>query len=315
MTKHDPLLSGFRVSILASAAAGRLMAVKRGRDRLRDTGHATDFSRCRRRGHRLLLPARRRGRAALAPAGGLRPVPGRSRGAPQEPGRLRLQPLHPGRGADHARAPGPLGPLAAAGGAGLPRAGVCHRRDLRPAGSDAAGLRHIQEKEMEWESRRRHGRFVPSGAPGRRCTPSPRPRPACGNCGRWPTTRPWNWQRTCARCGTTRATSSVRPSSSWRWVPANHRGAGVFRRPGAAGPAVVRDPTAVRRADVLLIESTYGNRLHRSLQDTEDELVSVLQEVLHRPAATSSSPPSRWGAPRRFSPCWPTWCATVASTA
>ncbi len=45
---------------------------------------------------------------------------------------------------------------------------------------------------------------------------------------------------------------------------------------------VLRDPEQVERADVLVIESTYGNRAHRSMQQTEDELVAVLDDTLHK---------------------------------
>lgn len=51
---------------------------------------------------------------------------------------------------------------------------------------------------------------------------------------------------------------------------------------GQPARPVVRDPAVIEQADVLLVESTYGNRLHRSLQDTEDELVEVIQETLQR---------------------------------
>lgn len=36
----------------------------------------------------------------------------------------------------------------------------------------------------------------------------------------------------------------------------------------------------IDRADVVLIESTYGNRLHRTLSDTEDELVQVISSTM-----------------------------------
>jgi metallo-beta-lactamase family protein len=49
---------------------------------------------------------------------------------------------------------------------------------------------------------------------------------------------------------------------------------------GQPGHPIVRDPTRIEQADYLLIESTYGNRLHRSMQDTRDELVQVIQETL-----------------------------------
>jgi metallo-beta-lactamase family protein len=49
---------------------------------------------------------------------------------------------------------------------------------------------------------------------------------------------------------------------------------------GEPSPLVVRERDAVVEADVLVVESTYGDRNHRSMQDTEDELVEVLHDVL-----------------------------------
>lgn len=51
---------------------------------------------------------------------------------------------------------------------------------------------------------------------------------------------------------------------------------------GQPGHPVVRDPVPVRETDVLLVESTYGNRLHRSMPDTLDELVHALNDTLQR---------------------------------
>jgi len=45
---------------------------------------------------------------------------------------------------------------------------------------------------------------------------------------------------------------------------------------------VLRDPTRIARADVLCIESTYGNRLHRPIDETCDELVTILNDTLLR---------------------------------
>ncbi|MDD3608590.1 MAG: MBL fold metallo-hydrolase [Halothiobacillaceae bacterium] len=45
---------------------------------------------------------------------------------------------------------------------------------------------------------------------------------------------------------------------------------------------IVRDPTAVGRADVLLVESTYGNRRHKSFEATLDELVHAVNDTLRR---------------------------------
>jgi metallo-beta-lactamase family protein len=49
---------------------------------------------------------------------------------------------------------------------------------------------------------------------------------------------------------------------------------GMFDRP------LMPDPDLIESADVLLIESTYGDRLHRTLQATEDELVEVINETI-----------------------------------
>lgn len=49
---------------------------------------------------------------------------------------------------------------------------------------------------------------------------------------------------------------------------------------GKPGHPVVRDPAVIREADVLLIESTYGNRLHRNMADTLDELVFAINDTL-----------------------------------
>ncbi|BDT66309.1 ribonuclease [Comamonadaceae bacterium OS-1] len=51
---------------------------------------------------------------------------------------------------------------------------------------------------------------------------------------------------------------------------------------GQPGRPIVRDPTAITHADVLLVESTYGDRLHRSLKDTVDELVEVIESTVHK---------------------------------
>lgn len=49
---------------------------------------------------------------------------------------------------------------------------------------------------------------------------------------------------------------------------------------GARGRPVMNDPQRVSRADVLIVESTYGDRLHRTMQETEDELVEVVTRTL-----------------------------------
>jgi len=49
---------------------------------------------------------------------------------------------------------------------------------------------------------------------------------------------------------------------------------------GQPGRPILRSPMPVDSADVLLVESTYGNRLHKNLDDTLDELVRVIQHTL-----------------------------------
>jgi metallo-beta-lactamase family protein len=49
---------------------------------------------------------------------------------------------------------------------------------------------------------------------------------------------------------------------------------------GQPGRPVMVDPTPIPDADVLVVESTYGNRLHKTLATTYDELAQVLNETL-----------------------------------
>ena len=49
---------------------------------------------------------------------------------------------------------------------------------------------------------------------------------------------------------------------------------------GQPGLPVVADPTPIEEADVLLVESTYGNRDHKSLPQTLDELAFALNDTL-----------------------------------
>ena len=51
---------------------------------------------------------------------------------------------------------------------------------------------------------------------------------------------------------------------------------------GQPGRPIVRDPTTIADADVLVVESTYGNRLHRPMKETIDELVFVVEDTLRR---------------------------------
>ncbi|NBT34469.1 MAG: MBL fold metallo-hydrolase [Betaproteobacteria bacterium] len=43
---------------------------------------------------------------------------------------------------------------------------------------------------------------------------------------------------------------------------------------------IMPNPTLIEEADALIVESTYGDRLHRSMESTEDEIVSVVRQTL-----------------------------------
>lgn len=49
---------------------------------------------------------------------------------------------------------------------------------------------------------------------------------------------------------------------------------------GQPGHPIVKDPAAIDAADVLLVESTYGNRSHKSLVQTRDEFAYALNHTL-----------------------------------
>jgi metallo-beta-lactamase family protein len=49
---------------------------------------------------------------------------------------------------------------------------------------------------------------------------------------------------------------------------------------GQPGRPIVSDPAAIAEADVLLVESTYGNRNHKSLVQTLDELAFAINDTL-----------------------------------
>lgn len=51
---------------------------------------------------------------------------------------------------------------------------------------------------------------------------------------------------------------------------------------GMPARPVVHDPTPIESADVLLVESTYGNRLHKGMKETEDELAQAVNDTLLR---------------------------------
>jgi metallo-beta-lactamase family protein len=53
---------------------------------------------------------------------------------------------------------------------------------------------------------------------------------------------------------------------------------------GNSGQPIVRDPTWIKEADLLWLESTYGNRFHKSREETVQELLKIIQEAIAHPS-------------------------------
>ncbi len=51
---------------------------------------------------------------------------------------------------------------------------------------------------------------------------------------------------------------------------------------GQPARPLLRDPTPILDADYLLVESTYGNREHRSMEATQDELVEAINDTIEK---------------------------------
>ncbi len=49
---------------------------------------------------------------------------------------------------------------------------------------------------------------------------------------------------------------------------------------GSLNQPIVRDPSKIEEADVLWLESTYGNRLHKSREETVAELLEIIKEAI-----------------------------------
>ncbi len=49
---------------------------------------------------------------------------------------------------------------------------------------------------------------------------------------------------------------------------------------GQPGRPILRDPTLIEDADILVIESTYGNRQHKDFSATEEEMIGIVEKTL-----------------------------------
>ncbi len=68
------------------------------------------------------------------------------------------------------------------------------------------------------------------------------------------------------------------------WVDEGDRRTKIVFSGDLGQPArpLLRDPTPIEDADYLLVESTYGDRLHKSMEATEDELVEAINDTIER---------------------------------
>ncbi|MBK7744580.1 MAG: MBL fold metallo-hydrolase [Betaproteobacteria bacterium] len=174
-----------------------------------------------------------------------------------------------------------------------------------PATADLAGVMlpdsaHIQEKESEWAREREHDRrSAPRRAQGeRRAGHRAPPEPPADAV---PLYTLADAER-CLRQFRPLAydvETDPRPGIALRFRDAGHIlgsaiaeiriGDGGARRKlvfsgdiGQPGRPVLGDPTPVPDADVLVVESTYGDRLHKDLATTYDEFAGVLARTLPR---------------------------------
>ncbi len=142
---------------------------------------------------------------------------------------------------------------------------------------------HIQEKEAEWENRHQHARFARRGwerAPlytvnqARECLRQFaakdydvdwRPHPA-------------------VRCRFRDAGHILGSSIVELWVSEHGRTTKLVFSGDLGQPhrPVLCDPAAIAEADVVVVESTYGNRLHKTLAETEREIVEAFENTLYR---------------------------------
>jgi metallo-beta-lactamase family protein len=142
---------------------------------------------------------------------------------------------------------------------------------------------HIQEKEAEWENRHRHAQHAQRDreeAPlytvnqARECLRRLRPCPYDTE------GRPHETVRFIFRDAGHILGSAI--VELWLTEAGRTRKLVFSGDLGQPQRPVLRDPTPILDADILIVESTYGNRQHKCLADTEDELVEAFIDTLQR---------------------------------
>src|SRR4030043_194262 len=49
---------------------------------------------------------------------------------------------------------------------------------------------------------------------------------------------------------------------------------------GSSDQPIIRDPSKIEEGDLLWLESTYGNRLHKSKEETTEELLKIIRKEI-----------------------------------
>ncbi len=140
---------------------------------------------------------------------------------------------------------------------------------------------HIQEKEAEWEARHRHGRHdrrLGARAPLYTVAQAQACLKQLRSAAYDQPFSPHGKVKVCLREAGHILGSSI--AEIWLEEGGRTRKLVFSGDLGMPSRPVLRDPQAIEEADYLLVESTYGNRLHRSLEATEDELIHALDDTL-----------------------------------
>ena len=140
---------------------------------------------------------------------------------------------------------------------------------------------HIQEKESEWQLRHRHRRGKDKGgvpAPLYTVTQAQSSLQLLRPVAYGETISPANTVRVCFH------DAGHILGSSWLEITVDDEGRQrklVFSGDlGMSNRPVLQDPEkVVAEADFLVVESTYGNRLHRPMPETEDEIVAAIERT------------------------------------
>ncbi|MBL0011093.1 MAG: MBL fold metallo-hydrolase [Nitrosomonas sp.] len=139
---------------------------------------------------------------------------------------------------------------------------------------------HIQEKEIEWRNKsRHHGRSTQELAPLYTVTQAEALLKQLIRVDYDTEINPNPSIRCCFRDAGHILGSSI--IELWVKMHSSYKKIVFSGDLGQPGHPIVRDPTFIQHADILLIESTYGNRLHRTMPDTMNEFVHAIDHTLN----------------------------------